>query len=78
VPALHKLKRKFFAIINNHQVAAILAVTLAATIYFLLDKVGVPHKIVVSATILTILVVACFWTLTDLGPYSHGDDDDEE
>jgi hypothetical protein len=61
-------------LITNNQVVAILALLLAACVNVLMSGLGVPHKIVVGATILTVIAVAIFWSVTNLGPY----DDDEE
>lgn len=56
----------------NHMVA-VLGVVLALTVFMLLKRYGLPDKICWGASILSILVVAIFWTSVLLGA-----DDDED
>ena len=61
-------------LITINQIVAVLGLTLALSVYALLSKFGVPDKIRWGATILSVLVVAIFWSAVNLG----ADDEDEE
>jgi hypothetical protein len=57
----------------NHLVA-LLGLVLALSSYLVLKKLGVPDKICIGGAILSVLVVAIFWTSVLLGT----EDEDEE
>ncbi len=57
----------------NH-VVSLLGLVLALSSYLVLKKFGVPDKICVGAGILSLLVVAIFWSCVLLG--TSEDDDD--
>lgn len=57
-----------------HQVVAVLGLLLSLAVYSLLGRFGVPDKIRLGAAILSILVVAIFWSTVQLG----AEDEDEE
>lgn len=57
----------------NHAVA-LLALVLAVAVFSLFTRMGVPSKIAWGSAILSILVVAIFWSAVNLG----SDDEDEE
>lgn len=57
----------------NH-VVSLLGLVLALSSYLVLKKFGVPDKICVGAGILSLLVVAIFWSCVLLGT---SDDDDD-
>ncbi len=57
----------------NHAVA-VLGCLLAIAVYMLMNKFGVPSRIAWGSAILSILVVAIFWSSINLGP---SDEDDE-
>ena len=61
-------------LITIHQIVSILGLALALAVFSLLSKWGVPDKIRWGAAILSLLVVAIFWTAVQLG----ADDEDEE
>ncbi len=60
-------------LITINQIVAILGFTLALAVYAVLHKFGVPNKICIGASILSVLVVAIFWSAVQLG----ADDEDE-
>ena len=57
----------------NHAVA-FLALILSIAVYSLMGKLGAPSKIAWGSAILTILVVAIFWSAVNLG----ADDEEDE
>lgn len=59
--------------ITIHQVVAVLGLALALGVYSLMTRMGVPEKIRIGAAVLSILVVAIFWSAVQLGT----DDDDD-
>lgn len=59
--------------ITINQIVAVLGLSLALAVFSLLTKFGVPEKIRWGATILSILVVAIFWSAVQLG----ADDEDD-
>jgi len=61
-------------LITIHQIVAVLGLMLALSVYALLSKFGVPARIVWGATVLSVLVVAIFWSSVCLG----AEDEDEE
>ena len=60
-------------LITTHQIAALLAFLLAVTVYFLMTSLGLSAKLAVGTTILSVLVVAIFWSCVNLG--AHDDDE---
>ncbi len=59
--------------ITLNQIVAVLGFSLALAVFSILTKYGVPEKIRWGAAILSILVVAIFWSAVQLG----ADDEDE-
>ena len=57
----------------NHTVA-VLALVLAASVFLLMCKYGIPQRIAFGSAILSVLVTAIFWTAVNLG---DEDEDDE-
>ncbi len=57
----------------NH-VVSLLGLVLALSSYLVLKKYGVPDKICVGAAILSLLVVAIFWSCVLLGTSDDEDD----
>ncbi len=57
-----------------HHAVAVLAVVLALSVFQMMNRMGVPGKIAWGSAILSILVVAIFWSATNLG----ADDEDDE
>ena len=58
---------------NANHAVAFLALILAVCVFALMNRWGVPSKIAWGSAILSILVVAIFWTAVNLG----ADDEDE-
>jgi len=58
--------------ITLNQTVAFLGLVLSLSLFMLMTRYGVPEKIAFGAAILSILVVAIFWTAINLG------DDDED
>ncbi|HEY9871644.1 MAG TPA: hypothetical protein V6D08_20980 [Candidatus Obscuribacterales bacterium] len=61
-------------LLTLNQIVALLGLALSLAVYSLLTKFGVPEKIRWGAAILSILVVAIFWSAVQLG----AEDEDEE
>ena len=59
--------------INLNQCVAILGLVLSLSVFLLMTRYGIPERIAFGSAILSILVVAIFWTAVNLG-----DDDEEE
>ncbi len=59
--------------ITLDQIVALMGLFLAIAVYSLLGRYGVPSTVQIGATILSVLVVAIFWTTVQLG----ADDDDQ-
>lgn len=57
-----------------HHAVAFLALVLSVAVYSLMVKLGVPSKIAWGSAILSILVVAIFWSAINLG----ADDEEDE
>jgi hypothetical protein len=60
--------------INANHAVAFLALVLAVCVFAVMEKLGAPSKICWGSGILSILVVAIFWTAVNLGT----DDEDDE
>ena len=60
-------------LVTIHQIVAVLGLALALAVYSILTRWGVPERIRVGAAILSVLVVAIFWSAVQLG----ADDDDD-
>jgi hypothetical protein len=60
--------------LNANHAVAVLALVLAAAVYSLMVHIGTPSKIAWGSAILSILVVAIFWSSVSLG----ADDEDDE
>ena len=61
--------------INANHAVAFLALVLAICMYAMMQRMGAPSKIAWGSAILSILVVAIFWTAVNLGA---DDEEDEE
>jgi len=61
-------------LITLHQVVAVLCVVLALAVYTVPTKLGAPPRICWGASILSILVIAIFWSAINLG----AEDEDDE
>jgi hypothetical protein len=59
--------------ITLNQCVAFLGLVLSLSVFLLMTRYGVPERIAFGSAILSILVVAIFWTAVNLG-----DDDEEE
>lgn len=57
-----------------HHAVAVLAIVLALAVFEMMNLFGVPGKVAWGSAILSILVVAIFWSATNLG----SDDEDDE
>lgn len=60
--------------LSVHHAVAVLGFVLALAVYSMMSKFGVPSKIAWGSAILSILVVAIFWSAVNLG----ADDEDDE
>lgn len=60
--------------INVNHIVSFLALVLAAAVFSLFTRLGVPSKIAWGSAILSILVVAIFWSSINLG----SDDEEDE
>lgn len=60
--------------ITSNQVVAVCGLLLSVTVFTMLNKYGVPSRICWGAAILSILVVAIFWSTAMLGT----DDEEQE
>ena len=61
-------------LITIHQVVAVLGLVLCLAVYSLLTRFGIPARVCLGAAILSIIVVATFWSAIQLG----AEDEDEE
>lgn len=59
--------------ISLNQAVAFMALVLSLSVFVLMTRYGIPERIAFGSAILSILVVAIFWTAVNLG-----DDDEEE
>ena len=59
--------------LNVNHAVAVLALVLALAVFSLFTRMGIPSKIAWGSAILSILVVAIFWSAVNLG----SDDEDE-
>jgi len=60
-------------LVTIHQTVAVLGLALSFAVYSVLTRWGVPERIRIGAAVLSILVVAIFWTAVQLG----AEDDDD-
>jgi hypothetical protein len=60
-------------LLGINQIVAVLALCLAISSYLVLKRYGFPDKVCIGGAILSILVVAIFWSAVLLG--AHDDDD---
>ena len=61
--------------INANHAVAVLGIVLAASVYLLMVRYNAPSRIAWGSAILSILVVAIFWSAVNLGDTDDDDDD---
>lgn len=59
--------------ISLNQAVAFLGLVLSASVFVLMTRYGIPEKIAFGSAILSILVVAIFWTAVNLGDEDEDD-----